>query len=107
MNATVEREIDLSLAGAGMVLAAPLLDAHGSMLLPQGSTLTDAVLNSLRRRGVERCTISLPADAVDPAERARQRELACARLQHLFRHSARQDANPELLRVLTAFRNRD
>jgi len=107
MNTTITRDIELSLADAGMVLAAPLLDASGSMLLPEGSTLTEATLKSLRRRGIERCTISLPADTADPAQRARERELACARLQHLFRHSAEQEAGPALLQMLTGFRNRD
>ena len=40
-------------ATAGMLLAQRLLDAHGEVLLAQGAALTEAVLASLRRRGIE------------------------------------------------------
>lgn len=108
MNRT--QSIDLSLAQPGMLLAAPLLDANGAVLLPQGAALSEASLAGLRRRGIETCEVSLAADAPDPAQRAAARERACARLQQLFRHRSEADDNdaaPELLRVLTAFRQQE
>jgi hypothetical protein len=108
MNAAVtERELDLEQALPGMVLAAPLLDAHGGMLLPSGSALTSATLSALRRRGVERCVVQVAADAVDPAVRAREREQQLARLGQLFRHQAGHPGGAALLQLLTDFRNRD
>lgn len=96
-------------ASAGMVLAAPLLDAHGALLLPAGTTLTDASLASLRRRGVEECSVAGPEEAeaaADPAALARQRDGAVQRLTKLFRHSADNEANAALLRKLTDYRMR-
>jgi len=106
MNATTERELDLDQALPGMVLAAPLLDAHGGMLLPPGSALTTATLAALRRRGVERCVVQVEADAVDPAVRERERAQQVARLQQLFRHQAGAPGGAALLQLLTDFRNR-
>jgi hypothetical protein len=102
--------IAIEQAGAGMVLAADLLDGHGSVLLPQGTALTASALASLRRRGVDYCTVEQAAGgngAADQAARARQREHQLARLQHLFRHCADQEANATLLQLLTDYRNRE
>jgi hypothetical protein len=108
MNAAAtERELDLDQAQPGMVLAAPLLDAHGGMLLPHGSALTTATLAALRRRGVERCVVQVEAEAVDPAELARERELRVARLTRLFRHQAEREGGAALLQLLTDYRNRN
>lgn len=81
-------EIDLDQAAAGMTLAGALLDAHGGVLLPQDTALTDSMLASLRRRGVQRCVVwcAAPAEAVDPAHLARERERRLLRLARLFRH---------------------
>ncbi|SEN99392.1 hypothetical protein SAMN05428959_10473 [Duganella sp. CF517] len=114
MNAAAKpTEIDLDQAAAGMTLASALLDAHGGVLLPRDAALTDSMLASLRRRGVERCVVWAPeeAAAVDPAQLARERELRMQRLQRLFRHSG-DDTGAEtggglLLRVLRAYRERD
>jgi len=102
--------IPITLAQPGMLLAAPLLDAHGAVLLPEGATLSESILAGLRRRGIETCMVSLAQDAPDPAQRAAERERACARLRQLFRHRSEpddSDAAPELLRVLTAFRQQE
>ena len=100
-------EISLAQAAAGMTLAAALLDAHGSVLLPRDATLTDTVLTSLRRRGVERCVVwgdSTPAAA---AQQSMQRQRAVQRLAHLFRHSGTLEAGPALLALLTAYRSQE
>lgn len=116
MNRPAGQHIALAQAAPGMVLAADLLDGHGAVLLPRGATLTDAALASLRRRGVAHCTVEpaaadaavdAEADAAARAARARQREQQLARLQHLFRHCAGQEANATLLQLLTDYRNRE
>jgi hypothetical protein len=104
------QQIDLALAQPGMLLAAPLLDANGAVLLPQGASLSESSLAGLRRRGIDSCVVSLAEDEPDPARRAAERERACARLRQLFRHRSDpddSDAAPELLRVLTAYRQQD
>jgi hypothetical protein len=105
--------IAIDQAGAGMVLADDLLDSQGAVLLPQGVTLTDATLAGLRRRGVGHCTIVGAAPGHDDgadggaAARAALRERQLARLGHLFRHTADQEANATLLQLLTDYRNRE
>jgi hypothetical protein len=99
-------EIELDQAAAGMTLAAALLDANGSVLLPQDAALTESMLASLRRRGVERCVVWAEADAPDPAELARERERRLQRLEHLFRNSADGAGSRPLLERLRAYRGR-
>ena len=89
-------------ATAGMLLAQRLLDAHGEVLLPQGAALTEAVLASLRRRGIDHLIVGgAVAQAPQPAAAA-ARQLA--RLQRLFRKWPAA-AGAQLLRVaVTAYR---
>ena len=108
MNAAI-LEIDLQQAAAGMTLAAALLDANGSVLLPPGAALTEATLASLRRRGIRQCVVWVPAtgDAatVDPALRARRTEQQRLRLAHLFRHSGPETgAGMALMELLLDYR---
>ncbi|KQW87322.1 hypothetical protein ASC94_28440 [Massilia sp. Root418] len=98
--------VDLDQASAGMVLAEALLDAHGAVLLPPGAVLSESSLSSLRRRGVERCSVVAPEPEEDPAVAAARREQALKRLQHLFRRSAQTEATGELLRLLADYRSR-
>jgi hypothetical protein len=116
MSTARELSVELALEQAqpGMVLAAPLLDAHGATLLPAGAALTEATLAGLGRRGVERCVVVQEAgdaggapSAADLAERARQRELRQARLLQLFRHQSGNEGGAALLRLLADYRNRD
>jgi hypothetical protein len=108
-------EIDLDQAAAGMTLAGALLDAHGGVLLPQDTALTDSMLASLRRRGVQRCVVWCAAaldpvedvEALDPAWLARERERRQLRLARLFRHHGAEPGGEQLLRVLRAYRERD
>ena len=94
--------IALDQACAGMVLAEALLDAHGGLLLPQGSTLSEASLASLRRRAIATCSV-LGAVA-DPAQLARARAARLARLDQLFRHSGAAEAGATLWRLLITYR---
>jgi hypothetical protein len=107
MNAdTKTSEIGLDQAAAGMILATALLDANGSVLLPQDAALTDGMLASLRRRGIERCVVWAAAEPVDPAALARERERRLQRLERLFRHSAADAGSQLLLERLRAYRER-
>lgn len=76
-------------ARPGMVLSDVLLDANGSVLLAQGVTLTEAMLASLARHGVESLPI-LRADARQ-AEAIFDADAVQTRLDHLFRANVRDD----------------
>ena len=92
------RQLDIFLddAETGMVLASALLDAQGGTLLPKGAELTQSVLQSLHRRGVER--LSIIDNGVSDEEFAKERERAEQRLALLFRRSDGQ-AGSEALRL--------
>jgi hypothetical protein len=97
-------EIALEQAEAGMTLGAALLDANGSVLLPQDAALSEAMLAALRRRGIERCVVWQAAEAPDPAVLERQREQRLQRLEHVFRHCADADGSQALLAQLRRYR---
>lgn len=89
---------------AGMVLAEALHDQAGNVLLPAGTTLTGATLNSLRRRGIESLGIVGENAADDGAASPAERERQCARLARMFRNSAGIGATGELLERLYRYR---
>jgi hypothetical protein len=78
--------IALSQATPGMVLSDVLLDRQGQVLLPQGAVLTEAVLASLGRHGVEMVPI---LDSRDNRASAADPSAVQARLDHLFRKNDR------------------
>lgn len=76
-------------ARPGMVLSDVLLDAAGHTLLAQGVVLTEAMLASLARHGIEslpifHAQVAEPEPVFDPA-------LVQARLDYLFRANERDD----------------
>ena len=75
-----------------MILAEALLDAHGHMLLPRGTTLTAADLASLPRHGIAVLAV----------------QVRDGRIDHLFRKldpdSADAWAAKQLRQYLTAYR---
>lgn len=89
---------------AGAVLAAPVLDAGGAVLLPAGLTLTDSHLDSLRNREIPGLTIALPAAAPAPEDIAREQERIRQRVLHVFRHTADDPGAQALLHAVLAFR---
>ncbi|HEX7643764.1 MAG TPA: hypothetical protein VF472_16270 [Burkholderiaceae bacterium] len=95
-------DIDIDDAEAGMVLACPLLDAHGGTLLPKGAELTASVLQSLHRRGVERVTIV--DDSASEEELAKERERAGQRLAVLFRRASGQPGSEALRLAVLRYR---
>lgn len=96
--------IELEQARAGMLLAADLTDANGTVLLPCGAALSEANLNSLRRRGIEHCLVAQAEPQEDEAARTQRHALAQQRLARLFRHSADIEASPLLLQLLATHR---
>ena len=88
----------------GMLLAAPVLDAGGNVLLPAALALTESHLESLRRRGIATLTISAPAEPVEPVDIARKREEVRARVMHIFRHTVDDPGSQALLHAVLAFR---
>lgn len=94
-------ELDLDDAVAGMTLAEPVLDGHGGMLLPRGTVLTDAMLLSVRRRGIDQLMVL--DDAASDAELAQERERLKQRLALLFRRCGNQGSSALLLRSIALY----
>jgi hypothetical protein len=94
--------LSLSQAVPGMVLSEDLHDAQGNILLPYGSTLTDAILRSLQRRGVK--MLSVVADASPVIDQAAQRDYHRARLARLFRKCNDDQGCRVLRNLMTQYR---
>lgn len=93
-------------AAPGMVLSDNLLDRHGKILLPEGTTLTDKLLESLRRQEMEMIPVFCEAMSEQELQaRIAQRQ---ARLDKLFRKhdygDPEDNANEVLLQYLKEFR---
>ncbi|MES2932882.1 MAG: hypothetical protein V4805_05280 [Pseudomonadota bacterium] len=98
-------EIELDDALPGMVLFDDLLDGNGKILLPRGATLSDATINSLRRRDIQSLRIVAARDeAAENLADQQARVLQQARLIKLFRKHGDDGANPVLMRWLTSYR---
>jgi len=96
-------QITLDEAIPGMILADDLLDQHGKVLLPAGSTLTETSLVSLGRRGVDMLPI-LREESTEPDNEA-DLEKHRRRLGVLFRKHTEDDMATEILRqFVTNFR---
>jgi hypothetical protein len=81
------QHLPLAQVQPGMVLASELLDTQGMVLLPEGTVLSQAMIASLPRHGVEMLPINrvdLNTVERDAEEAARQARIA--RLAVLFRH---------------------
>ncbi|HEX9173049.1 MAG TPA: hypothetical protein VF861_10325 [Telluria sp.] len=77
--------IQLTQAAPGMVLSDLLLDRQGQMLLPKGAVLTESMLASLARHGVEMVPVLAAAAAQAPPDQSALQ----ARLDHVFRRHQR------------------
>lgn len=83
----------------GMSLSDVLLDDNGNVLLAEGVVLTEAMLASLARHGVEALPIfqaTAAAPAIDPAA-------VQARLDYLFRGNNREDLADWATRILRRY----
>lgn len=96
------KQLNLDDAEAGMVLSEAVLDAHGGVLLKDATVLSDAILTSLRRRGIE--TVFVVDDAISEEELKAERERVQAHLAHLFRKCLGQGASDALLQRVTEYR---
>ncbi|MBI4229653.1 MAG: hypothetical protein HY608_02335 [Planctomycetes bacterium] len=86
----------------GAVLAEPVLDPMGRLLVPAGEVLTSAVLASLRRRGIPDVALAGPAAAAPVADLAALELLArrtpegTARWERLAREASRWGEDPRM-----------
>lgn len=96
------KQLGLDDAEAGMVLSAGVLDHQGSVLLPAGAALTDALLTSMRRRGID--SVQVVDAAVSTQALVAERERLAARLARLFRRPGQSAADAMLQGVLGAYR---
>jgi hypothetical protein len=95
-------QVDIDDVEPGMVLSATLSDAHGGVLLPAGVELTESILTSLRRRGIEEVTVI--NDKISDAELAAERQRLQERLDRLFRKSSTAGANKALQESIMRYR---
>lgn len=96
------KEIELDDAEDGMVLCTQVLDHQGGVLLPKGALLTDALINSLRRRGID--AVHVVDMAVSEDQLAEERERVRQRLAELFRVPHAGAAGDMLREQMTAYR---
>ncbi len=98
--------VPLENAAPGMVLSDNLLDRQGKILLPEGTTLNDKLLESLRRHDMD----MLPVFCEDLTDEEQQERIAQrqARLERLFRKrdygDPEENANDILLQYMKEFR---
>lgn len=85
-----------------MVLSDDLLDQQGQVLLPKGATLTEHIIESLRRHDV--VSVRIAMGELTPEEDAIQRAHFQVRLERLFRKSDDEHANGLLHRYIRTFR---
>ena len=96
------KQLDLDEALPGMTLSDDILDAHGGVLLPRGTTMTEATLLSLRRRGIDELLVM--NEALSAADLAAEQERLLQRLDRLFRKCRNQAASELLLQSVTQYR---
>jgi hypothetical protein len=90
MTATPYRLMPLADVRSDMVLADVVRDERGNVLLSKGIVLTDTLIASLRRHGIEALAIAAAAQADTPPP---DPTVVQARLDHLFRNNERDDHN--------------
>jgi len=90
------------------VLAEPVCDDSGQLLLPAGTTLTESLVASLRRRGVETVVIAGPQAQPEPAMDMLARQARVdGRMKSLFRHALRTGHVNPLLHMVSRYRLED
>lgn len=86
----------------GMVVSDDLLDARGGLVLGQGMVVTEAILFSLQRRGIE--TLSIVAERGSNIEREAEITRQKERLAKLFRRCGGGPADKMLWQYVTQYR---
>lgn len=96
------KQLDLDDATAGMVLSEAVLDADGAVLFPSATSLTDAMLTSLQRRGIT--TVFVVNDDLSEADVKAERKRVQQRLTVLFRRSGSNPACQALMQRIIEYR---
>jgi dTDP-glucose pyrophosphorylase len=96
------KEVDLDDAAAGMILAAEVIDHQGSVLLPAGAPLSEKLLTSMRRRGIDH--VRIVDDSVSGADLAAEGDRVAQRIAYLFRRPNQGAAHALLRAELEAYR---
>lgn len=96
------KQLDLDDVVAGMTLWEAVHDGRGDVLLPGATVLTDAMLTSLRRRGID--TVILMNDDISEADLQAEKEKLQQRLTRVFRRCTENLASTELLRSVSAYK---
>ncbi len=95
------RQLVLEQAEAGMQIAVDLKDGNGNILLPSGTSLTDASIKSLLRRGV--ADISIVCED-EPVDQHLEQERVRNRLSKLFRKSHTGELDRLLMDYVSIYR---
>lgn len=91
----------------GAVLATPVCDDSGQLLLPAGSLLTRNTLEGLRRRGIDKVVVDSLSTAQEacPVKDASEMQAQIeARMHHIFRYALRAGQINPLLHMVCAYR---
>lgn len=88
----------------GMIVATQVSGAQGSVLIAAGTTLDEAMLDKLKRRGVETLSVVVP-DSRDEDTIAREVEEAIARIEFIFRGQS-SPARDALRETLISYRRK-
>lgn len=100
------QHIALAQVKAGMKLSDELLDAHGHVLLPKGSVLTEEILALMPRHDIG--ALPIEREEIPEAQLAEAHSLQAQRIAHLFRrHAPENDADwatAALRRYVSTFR---
>ncbi len=91
----------------GAILAQPVLDTHGQLLLPAGANVTRDTLKSLRQRGIETVMVDVPDEASAPVEKLPPQVLQAQvekRLRHLFRPALQAGQLNPIFHLITEYR---
>jgi hypothetical protein len=99
---TRHRQVDTDDAQPGMILSEPVLDAHGTVLLPVATALTDSMLGSLLRRGIDK--VFVVDDTISDEELEAERQRVQVRLDRLFRHCTGKGASDLLRQRIADYR---
>ena len=96
------KKVDMDDAEAGMVLYEAVMDAQGTVLLPEATELTDSMLRSLQRRGID--YVLIVDDSVSEEELEALRQRVQASLDRLFRRSRGKGASDALFQHIMEYR---
>ena len=85
-----------------MTLGEPVLDSRGGTLLPAGTALSNSIVNSLQRRGID--TVVVVNNAISENDLRLERERLGKRLDSLFRGCKDGPASEALMKGILGYR---